>query len=99
MLTEAEAKTKWCPFARATVYVRGDLGDGKEPVNLAGHGCNRILTDDPKITANLQSCIDELGATRCIASNCMAWHSANRTDLDSNGEEIITLRGYCGMVR
>ncbi len=95
LLTEEEAKAKWCPFARATVYVRGDLGDGKEPVNLAGHGCNRILTDDAKITANLQGVIDDLGATKCMASKCMAWRWGAGI-LQQDGVEI-TERGYCGL--
>ncbi len=58
MTTEAEAKTKWCPFARTGV--------------LAGSGAvsvNRHVTDD---MPNPQDRVIE-DCTRCIGSACMMW--------------------------
>ena len=62
-MTEEEAKTKWCPFARVEMYVRG----------VVGRGCNRIVTDDHDLNEKIQVAINGTGGTKCIGSACMAW--------------------------
>ena len=76
IVTEEEAKALWCPFSRATMYVRGDLPETEKPVDLVGHAANRIILDDVAITEKIQGCIDKTGATRCLGSRCMAWRWA-----------------------
>ena len=73
MHIEEQAREKWCPFARLAMYVRGDMPDIERPVDLVGHGCNRICTDDPDLTKSIQAAIEGTGGTKCIASNCMVW--------------------------
>ena len=85
-MTEAEAKTKWCPFARAALFVRGD---GEAAVSIVGQGSNRFSTDVPDINTRIAQVIAETGLTRCIASKCMAWRQ-HVGEGDGNGR--------CGMV-
>lgn len=94
MHTEEEAKTRWCPFARVTLYVRGDAPDLPKPVDLCGHGANKILTDDPALTASIQEAINRTGATRCIGSGCMAWRWY---DTEVPPRPRGPQRGYCGL--
>lgn len=72
-MTEDEAKAKWCPFARTTMYVRGDAPPESDPVHLIGQGANRLVVDDAELQAKVVACIETTGATRCIGSACMAW--------------------------
>lgn len=57
-LTEKDAGTKWCPFARAGVYA----GNGAVAVN-------RHVSDDLGADRDRAS----YDQTRCIGSACMAW--------------------------
>lgn len=75
MLTEDEAKAKWCPFARICVSEK----DGSE-ASVASF--NRIAH---RQTSNLLT----PHAANCIASACMAWRWASPTPiiLDDGSEE------------
>ena len=90
MHTESEARELWCPDARVALYVRGDAPDLERPVDLVGHGCNRMCTDDPVLTKTIQDAIDGTGGTKCISSRCMAWR------WDRFGQDVPVPRGYCG---
>ena len=58
-MTEEEAMTKWCPFAR--ILDRSDVGAG----------INRPLTMLDADDSTLPTW--QAAETRCIASGCMAW--------------------------
>lgn len=94
VVIEADAGQKWCPFSRATLYVRGDAGDDAKPIALVGHGSNRLSTDDPDINERIAKALDLTGATRCLGSKCMAWRWV---DEDSPANKVF--RGRCGLVR
>ena len=91
-MTEEEAKTKWCPFARTTLYVRGDKPELEKPMDLMGHAANRLVTDDPEINKAIMTAIESSGATRCLGSRCMVWRVAYAEEA-GNGTE----HGYCGL--
>lgn len=58
MMTETEAKTKWCPFARLV------LANDASKVELNQTAFNRVCKNDgTPLSAPVQ----------CIASACMAW--------------------------
>jgi hypothetical protein len=59
-MTEEEAKTKWCPFARTTQT------DG---INTSG-ARNRVGNSDTMTTD-----ADRLLGMQCIGSACMAWRA------------------------
>lgn len=74
-MTEDEAKTKWCPFARVAVYTRGGFAsDRSDPVVV-----NRDSTDT-------RTSPD--GATGCLGSGCMAWRW---TDLYSEPDVRVSV--------
>lgn len=58
---EAEAKTKWCPFARELVHHRMQSGLFVQEIRHSLASANRA-TDG----VHLAACF-------CIASDCMAW--------------------------
>lgn len=58
ILTEDEAREKWCPFARSVRWERQD-----EKIDLPGS----------PVVANREPLGDEDGGCLCIASNCMSW--------------------------
>lgn len=71
-MTEEEAKTKWCPFARSVFLARNECSG------------NRFISGDSngnnvEIVKNAPSC-------RCIGSECMAWRVCeNRLSSISHG--------------
>lgn len=84
MMTEDEAKEKWCPFSRPVTVVGEDNHD-KSPVIFMG---NRVLVsivgDDPQ-----EAMFNENpDGSRCIGSRCMAWRWARGFNPTS---------GYCGL--
>lgn len=87
-MTEDEAKTKWCPFARAV--------ESGEAGNSAPRNCVTMVDEDPprKLAA-------ELIGTSCIGSACMAWRwlrtpeQARLSVLGSDQEKISS--GHCGL--
>jgi len=61
MLTEDEAKTKWCPFSRTIDLVYSNIASNRE---VGDYDKNRNET------------VSVLGRNRCIASACMSWRLA-----------------------
>lgn len=81
MLTETEAKTKWCPFARvATQYA-----DGK-PINRVGSD-----SEESPVPV-IEMIFDE---SKCIGSDCMAWRW--KTSLPTSFVPKPTSTGHCGL--
>jgi hypothetical protein len=84
MMTEEEAKGKWCPHvrvARLETLGRNDFIVG---------GTNRDALGRVAMPA---SCL-------CLASACMAWRWALGVAEDASGNEYSapsTTRGYCGL--
>lgn len=95
-MTEDEAKTKWCPFARVLI----DDGDG-------GHrtSANRLeMGGEPGPDLDWPT-------PRCIASECMAWRQtvtvaktiggeplqSGRAYITADIETVTTRVGYCGL--
>ena len=81
-VTEDEAKTKWCPFARVVAGNRGNGG---------------VLTDILP-ASNRTRAVNEgatyiTDAAMCIGSACMAWRKSGLEQRD--GEFVDT--GYCGL--
>lgn len=68
-MTEEEAKTKWCPFART---VEQHVGGDDSQV------CNRVVVvdaDHTKVGEVIKGLLmaSELVGANCIAAACMAW--------------------------
>lgn len=83
-MTEGEAKTKWCPFAR--VVMGADLG----PQGTKGVDCGGAKTSFNRVGVN-PNIIRTHAATNCIGSNCMAWRT-----IEVFGDKSPYL-GYCGL--
>ena len=64
LLTESEARTKWCPMVRIARRETPDANGSGAPVIVAG--CNTDALGGVRVPA---SC-------RCIASDCMMWETA-----------------------
>lgn len=87
MMTEEEARKKWCPFARV---IAGEMRDGfmKPLRDVAPH--NRVQeagseADDPTWHQT----------HNCIASECMAWRWVEEFE-PYVGNKPST-KGYCGL--
>lgn len=92
MMTEEEAKTKWCPFARVKTWTAEN--GGGVPDNAA--------------SANRTHQGRQITGSSCIASACMAWRWGNEADgetpayrttrvKDSPGHFDNAPLGYCGL--
>lgn len=87
MLTEAEAKTKWCPYAN--VYV---------PYNSTGAAGNRGLSDSSAV----QACKDQALciASACMAwrkvDQIGIGPNGEKSDRDMDVRTRWVDRGYCG---
>lgn len=90
MITEEEAKTKWCPFARDSMLEECTMG-------VTTYNFNRGFADAGEIVP--KSCL-------CIASECMAWRKTGavgtnargeRVDRDLDGRTTWMDTGYCGL--
>lgn len=82
-MTEEEAKTKWCPFAR--VHVPAGM------INRVSRALKRIAAKMRAEGHDLRDAefIEEQEAdTRCLGSECMAWRAPN---------EASRTGGYCGL--
>jgi hypothetical protein len=88
-MTEAEALTKWCPFARMKVA---------QTVKDGAPSCNEPQTTYNRIAINAQSSPFIADQARCIASACMAWRTAQVGQV-LPGDEYKTYReeGFCGL--
>lgn len=87
-MTEEEAKTKWCPFAR-TQYVGEPDKNGDR--YRESYPANRMYAPDLGCGTD---------AALCIASACMAWRQTdNYVGPCAAGEDAPTPKpaGYCGL--
>jgi hypothetical protein len=88
LLTEDEAKEKWCPFSRA-LYVSDDNDDEdafaeeRDPVH------NRLVVEGVSDQGFSPDEDLDQGKT-CLASRCMAWRWVIRPE---DGQKL----GYCGL--
>lgn len=90
MHTEAEAKTKWCPYARVAVAMKNN----KTTLEFFGvGGCNRGPRSEHVETVGASDPSNPESA-RCIASECMAWRKTSQYRADRNE---TTEGGYCGL--
>lgn len=99
-LTEEEAKTKWCPFAR----VVGVFAAGNEPA-VPGH--NRTVFSSKGSAVEQKS----PAPASCIASGCMAWRWSfifvNADGMEINADTLgmfaectkegAARKGFCGL--
>lgn len=93
-MTEAEAKTKWCPFARV---VSSQVGT-ETVFPAANRAAIRHDSGALEFNANPES-------ARCIGSACMAWRwtrDALKLDFDDLGPILRpdrgeALQGGCGL--
>jgi hypothetical protein len=89
-MTEEEAKTKWCPFARVVM-------DWSEDQEVIGP-----FNRDHIIEASALSEEDNISHATCLASACMAWRwdSGNPHDSESKGGILLPKDlwpGHCGL--
>jgi hypothetical protein len=82
-MTQDEAKTKWCPFARTVQFDVIDAG--------ASSPRNRVQSTKGSNAGTLYA--DTLAGAKCIASACMAWRWVAWNDV----ERIPDDHGYCGL--
>jgi hypothetical protein len=88
-MTEEEAKTKWCPFARPVVAREQD---GKVHIDAASPVHNRYSMDVGQFKI-------PSGAT-CAGSACMAWRWLPKAGTDENDQPKYyagSWHGYCGL--
>lgn len=83
-MTEDEAKTKWCPWARTLDSESDTARVGGEPM-LVGAAVNRVPGDYDKYGNEI---VQLSGRHRCIGSACMAWRPHYEMELvDRSTEE------------
>lgn len=90
LMTEEEAKTKWCPFTRVMLSTWQKNPIGPELVHLAsGYSHNRqTCFPDPERATYCEHLLPH--GAMCIASKCMMW----QWQLSNEGQ-----RGFCALVR
>ena len=81
LLTEEEATSRWCPFAR--VALGGRLPTSMNRVQEIGR-----VNDDATVT---RGAVTLPGGAYCIASKCMAW--APRGLCSQSGERLAKAGG------
>lgn len=96
VLTENEAKQRWCPFARTLDFVQ--MGADEQ---LAAASINRIQRWP---SGDTDESPGFLGRHRCIASECMAWRAhetqafKERADAEyARSGKRLAAPGYCGL--
>ena len=83
-MTEAEAKTKWCPFSKIATYERRSWNNYTEHAHeTKPPGINRETGTQDKTRGEMKI----PNGCNCIASQCMAWRVSSY-DQD---------HGYCGL--
>lgn len=82
MKTEKEARECWCPFARVSIE-----GIADDQLYFAG---NRMMDADGNVSI-------VVGATKCIASDCMAWWWEFQSSHNKGAEFTDQARGCCGL--
>lgn len=91
MITEREAKEKWCPQAR--VAYGKHMNDGRWHLYSHQPACNAVFrnrSDDGSVK-------DDYHRLKCIGSECMAWRwsEKNAVEVPMTGD-IGDRKGYCG---
>lgn len=91
MMTEKEAREKWCPFARTALS-----SFGVDQFNAIRGTANRVM-------AFVEAADDALtiaeGHANCIASDCAVWRFASPETLERfylSDHDHLDL-GYCGL--
>lgn len=82
-MTENEANTKWCSFARTVEMSPGGPSFPR----------NRVARPHDNPPAYF---ISNMSGCTCIGSGCMAWRWAVDAD-DSPGHSLRDPEGYCGL--
>lgn len=87
MLTEKEAREKWCPFALVPTQIAkfGNAVNERTTYEFHPSASNRHPGPEPR-----EGC-------QCIASDCMAWRWRRRYADDKKDAEISHCTGYCGL--
>jgi hypothetical protein len=94
-VTEDEAKTKWCPFARTVQFDVIDAGVSSPR--------NRVQNTKGSNAGTLYA--DTLAGVKCIASACMAWRwvqdasyrAAADREFQRTGRRLAPSEGFCGL--
>ncbi len=93
MITEAEARTKWCPFVRV-----------REPDHYSGFNDSTIGTAVNRAAPKSRELVNQ--SLLCVASECMAWrwHEKYTTHAHDDGQDIYPrardetpTHGWCGL--
>lgn len=86
MMTEDDARTKWCPMARVAEWRMGKpIGAGKDTYSASHNRLFTFSTDE-----GVDQVLHDAEGTYCIASGCMMW----RWRIDAT---VSTTHGYCGL--
>ena len=91
MNTEAEAKTKWCPFAKVLLSNWYEDSDRiPQPV------CNRIEGMSGEEIAHDNSILGD--SNLCVGSACMAWRwNVIDSTCKPEAQPVKRHGGYCGL--
>jgi hypothetical protein len=108
VMTEDEAKTKWCPFARvaspSAITPKGSLVE--QWIGVAG--ANRGALSD-RVVVHTDGDASNPASARCIGSACMAWRkvpgaskfkdarTGQLSDRDLTGHGTWVYEGFCGL--
>jgi len=82
MLTEEEAKKKWCPESRAA------------PILMPDVTISCITNRD--VSLAVDPGLQYPATQNCIASECMAWRWKTAPSTDSAWPDSVPPTGYCG---
>lgn len=85
-MTEAEAKTKWCPFARLLAEM---VTKGTADTQEATASYNRRISKGDYGSAWIPA------ASACIGSGCMSWREQWTDATEAQMPRVIG--GFCGL--
>jgi hypothetical protein len=85
-MTEEEAKTKWCPFARIAVPFTSTETD-----KIVGVGSANRVGLSPRVSIGGSTDRSNPESARCLGSACMAWRTS-----ETYGDGSV-YRGFCGL--
>lgn len=90
-MTEGEAKTKWCPFARVTAAKSNAHDKGFTLEGPTAGPFNRLIfgENNSGLSARMPEAFGH-----CLASDCMAWRV--HVEIGSSEPERSS-SGYCGL--
>ena len=86
ILTEEEAKKKWCPMSHVSAFP-----------HKTGDKVSLFSNRDISLLVPGNSFDPATDITKCIASACMAWRREKDTYGDDYGKDIPADRGFCGI--